>query len=86
MKFGRPAPIVEAEPADTLDACVTHGIEVYRRDAAGAMSARRRVLAQNRHPSVAQAKRSEYPALWVTFRTQAIESITDEVADFVIER
>ena len=61
------------------DACVAHGIEFYR----GMLQARCRPgdeLAQV-VTRVAQAA-LRVSDLWFTFRTQAIESITDEVADF----
>ena len=65
------------------DACVTHGIEFYR----GMLQARCRP-----GDELAQVVTRVAPAalrvsdLWFTFRTQAIESITDEVADFLNER
>ena len=65
------------------DACVTHGIEFYR----GMLQARCRPgeeLAQV-VTRVGQAA-LRVSDLWFTFRTQAIESITDEVADFLTER
>ena len=65
------------------DACVTHGIEYYR----GMLQARCRPgdeLAQV-VTRVAQAA-LRVSDLWFTFRTQAVESITDEVADFLNER
>ena len=65
------------------DACVTHGIEFRR----GMLQARcgpgdelARVVTR-----VAQAA-LRVSDLWFTFRTQAAESITDEVADFLTER
>ena len=65
------------------DACVTHGIEFYR----GMLQARCRPgdeLAQV-VPRVAQAA-LRVSDLWFTFRTQAIQSVTDDVADFLTER
>ena len=65
------------------DACVTHGVEFYR----GMLQARCRPgeeLAQV-VTRVGQAA-LRVSDLWFTFRTQAIESITDEVADFLTER
>ena len=65
------------------DACVTHGIEFYR----GMLQARCRPgeeLAQV-VTRVGQAA-LRVSDLWFTFRTQAVESITDEVADFLTER
>ena len=65
------------------DACVTHGIEFYR----GMLQARCRPgeeLAQV-VTRVAQAA-LRVSDLWFTFRTQAVQSVTDEVADFLTER
>ena len=65
------------------DVCLTHGVELYR----GMLLARCR-------PSesiativtrVAQAA-LRVSDLWFTFRTRAVESATDEVADFLAER
>ena len=65
------------------DTCVTHGIEFYRR-----------MLQERCRPGdelaqfvtrVAQAA-LRASDLWFMFRTQAVESITDEVADFLTER
>ena len=65
------------------DTCVTHGIEFYR----GMLQARCRPgdeLAQV-VTRVAQAA-LRVSDLWFTFRTQAAESIADEVAEFLTER
>ena len=65
------------------DACVTHGIEFYR----GMLQARCRSgddLAEV-VTRVAQGV-LRVSDLWFTFRTQAIQSITDEVADFLTSR
>ena len=65
------------------DTCATHGIEFYR----GMLQARRRPgdnLAQV-VTRVAQAA-LRVSDLWFTFRTQAVQSITSEVADFLVER
>ena len=65
------------------DACVTHGVEFYH----GMLQARCRPgeeLAQV-VTRVGQAA-LRVSDLWFTFRTQAIESITDEVADFLTKR
>ncbi len=65
------------------DACVTHGIEFYR----GMLQARCRPgdeLAQVVTRAAQAALRVS--GLWFTFRTQAVESIADEVADFLTER
>ena len=64
------------------DACVTHGIEFYR----GTLQARCQpgdelVQVVTR---VAQAA-FRVSDLWFTFRTQAVQTITDEVADFLTE-
>jgi hypothetical protein len=64
------------------DICQTHGIEYYR----GMLVARSRpgdVLASV-VTRVAQAA-LRVSDLWFTFRTRAVESITDEVADFLVE-
>ena len=64
------------------DACVTHGIEFYR----GMLQARCR-----RGDELAQVVTRVGQAalrvsdLWFTFRTQAVQSITDEVAEFLTE-
>ena len=65
------------------DTCVTHGIEFYR----GMLQARCRrgdelasVVTR-----VAQAA-LRVSDLWFTFRAQAVQSITDEVADFLEDR
>lgn len=65
------------------DVCLTHGIEFYK----GMLQARCRpgdslaavVL------RVAQAA-LRVADLWFTFRTRSVESVTDEVTDFLIER
>ena len=65
------------------DACVTHGIEFYR----GMLQARCRQsdeLAQV-VTRVAQAA-LRVSDLWFTFRTQAVQSITNEVAEFLVEQ
>ena len=65
------------------DACVTHGIEFYR----GMLQARCRPGDELAEvvTRVAQAA-LRVSDLWFTFRTQAVESITDDVADFLSER
>ncbi len=65
------------------DVCQTHGVEFYR----GMLIARCR---QNDKLSavimrVAQAA-LRVSDLWFTFRVRAVESVTDEVADFLIEK
>lgn len=65
------------------DACVTHGVEFYR----GMLQARCQTgdeLAQV-VTRVAQAA-VRISDLWFTFRTQAVQPITDDVADFLTER
>ena len=65
------------------DICLTHGVEYYR----GMLVARCRpgeVLAAV-VTRVAQAS-LRVSDLWFTFRTRAVESVTDEVADFLLER
>lgn len=65
------------------DACVTHGVELYR----GMLVARCRPgdsLAEvTTRVSQAALRVSD---LWFTFRTRAVESVTDEVADFLLEK
>ena len=65
------------------DACLTHGVEFYR----GMLQARCKpgeslgtVVTR-----VAQAA-LRVSDLWFTFRTRAVESVTDEVADYLAER
>lgn len=65
------------------DVCETHGIEFYR----GMLQARCRPgdeLAQVVTRVAQTALRVS--DLWLTFRTQAIQTITDEIADFLAER
>ena len=64
------------------DTCVTHGVEFYR----GMLQARCRPsdeLAQV-VTRVAQAA-LRVSDLWFTFRTQAVQSVTGEIADFLAE-
>lgn len=65
------------------DACLTHGIELYR----GMLLARCRPGDQLSAVvfRVAQAA-LRVSDLWFTFRTRSVESVTDEVADFLTER
>ena len=65
------------------DACVTHGIEFYR----GMLQARCRP-GDELAPVVTRVAQAALRVsdLWFTFRTQAIQSITDEVASFLTER
>lgn len=65
------------------DACLTHGVELYK----GMLLARRRqgesLAAVALRVAQAALRVSD---LWFTFRTRAVESITDEVADLLTER
>lgn len=65
------------------DACLTHGVEPYK----GMLLARCRAgdSLANVTMRVAQAC-LRVSDLWFTFRTRAVESVTDEVADFLGER
>lgn len=65
------------------DACLTHGVEFYK----GMLQARCR----HGEPIAAVVLRVAQAALrvsdlWFTFRTRSVESIADEVADFLTER
>jgi len=65
------------------DVCTTHGVEMYR----GMLAARLHPgesLAAVVHRVAQSALRVS--DLWFTFRTRAVESVTDEVADFLAER
>lgn len=65
------------------DACLTHGVELYK----GMLLARCRS-----NDSLAEVATRVAQAclrvsdLWFTFRNRAVESVTDEVADFLTER
>jgi hypothetical protein len=65
------------------DACLTHGIEFYK----GMLLARCRrgdsLAAVTLRVAQAALRVSD---LWFTFRTRAVESVTEEVADFLTER
>lgn len=65
------------------DACLTHGVELYK----GMLLARCRqgesLAAVALRVAQAALRVSD---LWFTFRTRAVESITDEVADLLTER
>ena len=65
------------------DVCLTHGVEFYR----GMLQARSRSddSLASVVTRVAQAA-LRVSDLWFTFRTRAVESITDEIADYLIER
>lgn len=65
------------------DACLTHGVEFYK----GMLQARCRpgdqVAAVTLRVAQAALRVSD---LWFTFRTRSIESVADEVADFLTEQ
>lgn len=65
------------------DACLTHGVEFYK----GMLIARCRpgeaLAAVATRVAQAALRVSD---LWFTFRTRAVESVTDEVADYLSER
>ena len=65
------------------DTCQTHGVEFYK----GILMARCRPSDQLAAVAfrVAQAA-LRVSDLWFTFRTRSVESVTDEVADFLTER
>jgi hypothetical protein len=65
------------------DACLTHGVEFYK----GMLLARCRPGDQLAAVAfrIAQAA-LRVSDLWFTFRTRSVESVTDEVADFLTER
>ena len=65
------------------DACVTHGIEFYR----GMLQARCRPGDELAQVVIRVAQAAlRVSDLWFTFRTQAVQSVADEVADFLAER
>ncbi len=65
------------------DACLTHGVEFYK----GMLLARCRGKDELSSvvSRVAQAA-LRLSDLWFTFRTRSVESVVDEVADFLVER
>lgn len=65
------------------DACVTHGVEFYK----GMLLARCR-FDESVAPVVMRVAQAALRVsdLWFTFRTRSVESFTDEVADFLVER
>ena len=65
------------------DVCLTHGVEFYK----GVLLARSRENEQLAAVAfrVAQAA-LRVSDLWFTFRTRSVESVTDEVADFLTEK
>ncbi|MCS6997459.1 MAG: DUF1828 domain-containing protein [Casimicrobiaceae bacterium] len=65
------------------DACVTHGVELYK----GILLARCRAGESLADVVLRVAQAClRVSDLWFTFRTRAVESVTDEVADFLTER
>lgn len=66
-----------------VDVCLTHGVEFYK----GMLVVRWRPgeSLADVVQRVAQAA-LRVSDLWFTFRTRAMESVTDEVADFLVER
>src|SRR5690606_15993844 len=64
------------------DACLTHGVEFYK----GMLQARCKpgdnLAAVSTRVAQAALRVSD---LWFTYRTRAVESVTDEVADFLVE-
>ncbi len=65
------------------DACLTHGVEFYK----GMLLARCRPDDQLAAVAVRVAQAAlRVSDLWFTFRTRSVESVTDEVADFLSER
>lgn len=65
------------------DACLTHGVEFYK----GRLLARCRAGESLASVVLRVAQAAlRVSDLWFTFRTRSVESITDEVADFLTER
>lgn len=65
------------------DACVTHGVEFYK----GMIQARVRAPEQLSGVVLRVAQAAlRVSDLWFTFRTRSVESMTDEVADYLAER
>lgn len=65
------------------DVCLTHGVEFYR----GMLLARCRPGDQLADTILRVAQAAlRVSDLWFTFRTRSVESVTDEVADFLTER
>ena len=65
------------------DACQTHGVELFK----GMLSARCPPEADFASVVMRVAQAAlRVSDLWFTFRTRAVESLTDEVADFLTER
>jgi hypothetical protein len=65
------------------DVCLTHGVELFR----GTLMVRLK-SAEDLTPSLMRLAQASLRVadLWFTFRTRAVESITDEVADLLTER
>lgn len=65
------------------DACVTHGVEFYR----GMLVARTRPGDRLADVVIRVAQAAlRVSDVWFTFRTRSVESVSDEVADFLTER
>ncbi len=65
------------------DVCLTHGVELYK----GMVLARSRPASSLAEVTTRVAQAClRVSDLWFTFRTRTVESVTDEVADFLAER
>ena len=65
------------------DACLTHGVEFYK----GMLVARCRPGEELMRVTLRVAQAAlRISDLWFTFRTRAVESVTDEVADYLLEK
>lgn len=65
------------------DVCLNHGVELFRGMLAVRLSSANDLAASLTRLSQAALRVAD---LWFTFRTRAVESITDEVADLLAER
>ncbi|MGD2064310.1 MAG: DUF1828 domain-containing protein [Nitrospirota bacterium] len=65
------------------DACVVHGVEFYKGMLLARCSPGDSLAAVTMRVAQAAVRVSD---LWLTFRTRAVESVTDEVADLLTER
>lgn len=65
------------------DICVTHGVEFYRGMLQARCQAGEQLSAVVLRVAQAALRVSD---LWFTFRTRSVESVADEVADFLTER
>jgi hypothetical protein len=65
------------------DVCLTHGVELFRGMLAVRPASPKDLAASLTRLSQAALRVAD---LWFTFRTRAVESITDEVADLLTER